>query len=252
MKTRTWALVGWLSVLGVATLLALPPGVLGEDREKKADRQEAAALKKASVEGKYYQLLKKIEVAGDKDNYGDFNDYGHWPGTEYAGYQDLPVGYWVYVAPHWYIWGKEGLPAEVALLRASVEGKYVKLLKKIEVVKDEDVYGNFNDWGHWTGTEWAGYDDLPPGHWVYVAPHWYIWGEKDPKAEALLQKASVEGKYVKLLKKIEVAQDKDGYGDFNDYGYWEGTAYAGFDDLPLGYWVYVAPHWYIWGDTTEK
>ncbi len=72
----------------------------------------------------------------------------------------------------------------------------------------------------------------------------------EPKAEeeALLRKASVDGKYTKLLKKIEVPGDKSTYGEFRDYGQYSGTSYAGFDNLPAGYWVYVSPHWYIWGE----
>ena len=67
-----------------------------------------------------------------------------------------------------------------------------------------------------------------------------------------MQKASVDGKYSKLLKKIEVAEDKASYGDFNDYGYDTTTEWAGYKDLPPGYWVYVAPNWYIWGETKDK
>lgn len=60
---------------------------------------------KASVNGKYRRLLKKIEVRGDYGSYGEFRDWGHYEGTSYAGYSDLPAGYWVWVYPHWYIWG---------------------------------------------------------------------------------------------------------------------------------------------------
>ena len=33
----------------------------------------------------------------------------------------------------------------------------------------------FHDFGFWGGTEWRNHKGLPPGHWVYVYPHWYIW-----------------------------------------------------------------------------
>ena len=65
--------------------------------------------------------------------------------------------------------------------RATVNGKYRKLLRKIKVEEDRQSYGNFYDWGHYTGTSWAGHNNLPPGYWVYVYPHWYIWGEMRPK-----------------------------------------------------------------------
>jgi len=60
---------------------------------------------KASVNGKYRRLLKKIEVRGDYGSYGEFRDWGHYEGTSYAGHSDLPAGYWVWVYPNWYIWG---------------------------------------------------------------------------------------------------------------------------------------------------
>jgi hypothetical protein len=52
------------------------------------------------------------------------------------------------------------------------------------VPQDKATYGNFSDYGspgrttHPTVvayTSWAGYNNLPPGYWVYVYPHWYIW-----------------------------------------------------------------------------
>ncbi len=60
---------------------------------------------KASCNGKYFQLLKVIEVPNDQASYGAFNDYGWWYSDTYAGFTNLPGGYWVYVAPKWYIWG---------------------------------------------------------------------------------------------------------------------------------------------------
>jgi RNA polymerase sigma factor (sigma-70 family) len=78
--------------------------VLAIDPENKAIADAAPA--KASVNGKYRKLLRRIKVEGDKAGYGEFSDYGHYTGTSYAGYDNLPVGYWVYVYPHWYIWGE--------------------------------------------------------------------------------------------------------------------------------------------------
>ncbi len=68
---------------------------------------------------------------------------------------------------------KEGLP----LARASVNGKYRNLLRVISVPHDRASYGDFSDWGYYTGSEWQGHKNLPAGHWVYVYPRWYIWGE---------------------------------------------------------------------------
>lgn len=65
-------------------------------------------------------------------------------------------------------------------------------------------------------------------------------------------KAAMNGRFTKLLKKIKVPNDLNVYADFHDYGHWEGTTYAGFDELPAGHWVYVSPHWYIWDDTAGE
>jgi len=61
----------------------------------------------AHVNGKYAKLLRKIKVEGDLGGYGKFNDYGFHPACNWGGHNNLPGGYWVYVYPHWYIWGEQ-------------------------------------------------------------------------------------------------------------------------------------------------
>jgi hypothetical protein len=70
-----------------------------------------------------------------------------------------------------------------------------------------------------------------------------------PAGSPDLSTASVNGKYSNLLYTLNVPQDKGSYGDFYDWGYYTGTSYAGYNNLPAGYWVYVYPNWYIWGNT---
>jgi hypothetical protein len=60
-------------------------------------------------------------------------------------------------------------------------GRYRTLLRTFAVPSDHESYGDFYDWGYWSGTSYAGHDDLPPGFWVYVAPNWYIF--KDAAAD---------------------------------------------------------------------
>ena len=73
-----------------ALLLSALPGVSSEapaKKDAKAETEEralTASLKKATVDGKYQMLLRQIKVADDKDNYGDFSDYGPYAGTDYA------------------------------------------------------------------------------------------------------------------------------------------------------------------------
>ena len=57
----------------------------------------------APSHGHYRTLLRKFDVPADESSYGDFYDYGFWAGKDYAEQHDLPTGYWVYVAPTWYI-----------------------------------------------------------------------------------------------------------------------------------------------------
>jgi Ca-activated chloride channel family protein len=72
------------------------------------------------------------------------------------------------------------------------------------------------------------------------------------KAPDVMTKASCSGKYRTLLRRIEVADDQPTYGEFKDFGRWDGVTYKTHNNLPHGYWVYVAPHWYIWGESTEQ
>jgi hypothetical protein len=81
----------------VIALLAIDP-----DNKALAD----AAPAKARVNGKYARLLRRLKVPQDRQSYTDFNDYGQYPATDYAGYKNIPEGYWVYVYPYWYIWGE--------------------------------------------------------------------------------------------------------------------------------------------------
>jgi hypothetical protein len=69
---------------------------------------------------------------------------------------------------------------EESLKKATASGKYEMLLRQIKVEKDSNVDADFQDLGYRERREYAGHADLPSGHWVYVAPYWYIW--RDLKA----------------------------------------------------------------------
>jgi len=62
---------------------------------------------------------------------------------------------------------------------------------------------------------------------------------------------SFGGKYVNLLRRISVPQDRRRYGLCRDYGRYSGSSWAGYRNLPSGYWTYKYPHWYIWGRRTR-
>jgi hypothetical protein len=65
--------------------------------------------RRATVDGRYSRLLRRIAAPDDKAQYGEFHDYGHYqPIAEYQGEAAVPEGHWVYVHPYWYIWGRRG------------------------------------------------------------------------------------------------------------------------------------------------
>lgn len=76
-------------------------------RKPKALAAKEAAIK-ATVGGKYSGLLKTVELERDYLGYTAFNDYGYSSVSSYGVEQDLPVGYWVYVYPNWYIFKEQG------------------------------------------------------------------------------------------------------------------------------------------------
>lgn len=140
---------------------------------------EVQALKKATVNNKYSQLLAVLHAPEEKASYGEFYDYGMYTGTEWAGHTGLPQGNWVYVYPHWYIWKAETKnEGALRLKEASLNGEFTRLLAVIHVPNDTNAYGDFSDYGLYHGSEWAGYTGLPQGYWVYAYPHWYIWDAK--------------------------------------------------------------------------
>lgn len=63
--------------------------------------------------------------------------------------------------------------------------------------------------------------------------------------------ANAYGKYQNLLAIIEVPADVNAYGEFSDYGFYPATSYAGVENIPAGFWVYVTPNWYVWQDVIE-
>lgn len=70
------------------------------------------------------------------------------------------------------------LTAEQAQAVASCSGKYSNLLRVLDSNGDQAIYGSVFDFGAWDGREYQGHTSLPRGFWVYVAPKWYIWGER--------------------------------------------------------------------------
>jgi hypothetical protein len=135
--------------------------------------------------------------------------------------------------------------------QGSVQGKYVNLLHTINVPEDKATYGGFCDWGYWYGDEYDHHVNLSPGFWVYVYPNWFIW-EKLSAEETITPGANAYGKYTLLMHVLHVPDDAKTYSAYYDWGFSEEYSYAGYENLIPGYWVYVEPNWYVWGDVTHN
>src|SRR5688572_30057320 len=68
---------------------------------------EVVAPPEASAGGKYSGLLRVVPAPGDEATHGKFREAGYSHTPSWAGQDNLPAGYWVYVAPNWYIWQKQ-------------------------------------------------------------------------------------------------------------------------------------------------
>lgn len=69
--------------------------------------------------------------------------------------------------------------------------------------------------------------DDPPEHWKAGKEMWH---------------GSHGGRFQSLLRKFKVEND----GENRVNGFSETTSYRGHENIPQGYWVYVAPDWYVW------
>lgn len=59
----------------------------------------------ATVKNKYSGLVMVLSCPADQSTYGQFNDWGYWNGSSGKWCnQTAKAGYWVYVAPNWYVW----------------------------------------------------------------------------------------------------------------------------------------------------
>ena len=62
--------------------------------------------------------------------------------------------------------------------RFSADGTWDRIHRRLIAEADAAQYQAFRDAGMRDVRSHAGQDDLPKGHWVYVYPNWYIWGQE--------------------------------------------------------------------------
>lgn len=70
---------------------------------------------------------------------------------------------------------------------------------------------------------------------------------QSPVSGSDAQSRSAHGKYQTLKQTLHCPQDRAQYGEFADYGYWEGGPWCG-QTGQAGYWVWVPPNWYVWAE----
>ncbi|MEM9534173.1 MAG: hypothetical protein AAGA40_00730 [Cyanobacteria bacterium P01_E01_bin.45] len=133
-----------------------------------------------SANSRYSGLVQVMTCPEDRGTYGEYNDYGYWGGGAWCD-QTGEAGYWVYSYPNWYVWEREGhstnqkISANISLPElASANGSYYRLEQILTCTADRDTYGDYNDYGYWSGGSWCGQTGVE-GYWVYVYPNWYVW-----------------------------------------------------------------------------
>jgi hypothetical protein len=96
----------WFRSVLACGLVAAVAGLASGERLLAEPKVEQGAVAGAGAGAKYSKLLRQFPAPDDQKSYGDYYDYGYWAGAEWAGQKDLPPGYWVYIAPNWYIFGE--------------------------------------------------------------------------------------------------------------------------------------------------
>ncbi len=156
-------------------------------KTKSGQTEDSLDYAKASVNGKYSNLLKTFPAPRDTDGNEEFLESGYADYKGYAGYSGLPPGYWVYVSPNWYIWEDVksspdqgpgptvGPTAEEKNDPKSAFGKYYDLKREISSPIDFVRFGRYCDRGDPADRESVSLQDLAPRYWVYVFPTWYVW-----------------------------------------------------------------------------
>lgn len=132
---------------------------------------------------RYRGLMRRLYIPQDRRQYGVCREWGRWSGRSYRGYTNLPRGaFWVWRAPHWYIYRFRrrfaAVPPPVRGVRgcAGSRWRYSGLMRRLYIPQDRGQYGVCREWGRWSGRSYRGYRNLPRGaYWVWRAPYWYIY-----------------------------------------------------------------------------
>lgn len=130
-------------------------------------------------------------------------------------------------------------------ISASVDGRYEDLEQVLYCPQARGEYGSFNEYGYWEGGVVCDDEYGSAGYWVYDFPNWYIWNYDVDADSNYEDPTSAYGQYSGLVQVLTCYDDAAGYGDYSNYGYWEGGSWCG-QYGEAGYWVYSYPDWYVW------
>ena len=132
------------------------------------------------MNGRYEGLIQTMYCPQAEPEYGSYNHYGYWEGGDYiCDDQYAEAGYWVYDYPNWYVWGYDNYQDDAQSdATATAYGRYSDLVQVLTCEEDYAGYGEYNDYGYWSGGSWCG-EDGAEGYWVYSYPNWYIWNTQN-------------------------------------------------------------------------
>lgn len=186
----------------------------GKGRVKAETVPSETMLKAANGwHGTYKNLLAVIHAPEDQASYSQFSEFGWKDAFAYKQYGAQPAGWWVYVAPYWFVWdtrdgqreeaGPGGLipsdgktppigerdgfvdpttlPGHIVFRAAlgKTDARYSNMLAAIQDPHDAKEFTSFSEYGWQPTRNYKTYGQAPAGFWVYVEPYWIVWNLKD-------------------------------------------------------------------------
>ncbi len=214
---------------------------------------------KASLFGKYSKLIQTIEcsTAGNKlKEFTQFNykSYGFYKGGNWCDEKIGKKGFYVYVAPKWYVYKKKNKSKKVNKKIASIGGKYSGLIMKFRCGVQKRFYKDFVDYGYQSLYAWCG-KRVKKGYYVYHNSKWYIWKGLSKRIEAPKKAKYSVGfvnEYDNLEQIIYCPKDEKRYGKVYEYGEMNNNKRYCGQSVYTGYMVYYTPNWYIFTKRQKK
>jgi hypothetical protein len=159
--------------------------------------------------GTYKNLQIVIFDPEDEAQFTQFSEFGWKDAYAYKDYGGMPAGWWVYVAPYWFVWDtRDGQREETGAAGGLIpsDGKIANAGERNGFVDPKTV----------------------PGHIIFRA----ALGKTDMK-------------YTNILAVIQDPEDVKDYSPWSEYGWQPTKTYKTYGQAPAGFWVYVEPYWVI-------